>query len=53
MTWQDFLITLTPYEVEAVTERAAIMEYDGGMSREDAEAAVMLQAAGHAGRRGE
>jgi hypothetical protein len=33
-------IALTPWLVEAFEERTAIMEYDAGLPREDAEAAA-------------
>ena len=36
----DELIMNYPELIEQLTERAAIMQYDGGMSREDAEAAA-------------
>lgn len=32
---------LTPDQLEEFNERAAIMEYDGGMTRDQAEAAAM------------
>jgi hypothetical protein len=36
--FEVFLVGLSPEMVEAVTEREAILEFDGGLSRSEAEA---------------